>query len=218
MQTSALKPFFTAVALGLLLTACETTPYYKALEMVGIEKRDLLVDRVQDTQAAQVQAQEAFRNALNVYRETADADLNNLEGAYERFDAAYDRAADRVRDVETDIDAVKRVADDLFSEWEAEINLYQDADLRAASQAQLEETRARFLTLERTLDETEQRMDPALLALRDRVLFLKHNLNAAALRQLKGEVTRIEGDVTAVVADLDRAIAEANAFIAAMRS
>ncbi|MBZ6377307.1 hypothetical protein B5C34_05585 [Pacificimonas flava] len=212
-----MKALLTGIAIGFLLTACESTPYYRALEVVGIEKRDLLVDRIQDTRSSQEQAQEAFRSAMTVYRETADADLANLEGAYDRFNGAYDQAKDKVRAVESDIDAVKRVADDLFAEWQQELDLYQDAQLRAASQARLDETRRQFAELERTLDETEQRMDPVLFALRDRVLYLKHNLNAAALAQMKGEAARIEGDVDAVVADLDRAIREANAFIASLQ-
>ena len=32
-----MKAFMFGVALGLLLTACETTPYYKAMEVVGVE-------------------------------------------------------------------------------------------------------------------------------------------------------------------------------------
>ena len=209
---------YAAAALLLALAACETTPYYRALEAVGIEKRDLLVDRVDDVKASQAGAQEAFRNALAVYRDTADADLGNLEGAYELFDAAYDRAQDKVRAVENDIDAVKRVSDDLFREWESEINLYQDETLRRESMRQLEQTRAQYRQLERVLDESEQRMDPVLLAFRDRVLFLKHNLNARAIAQLRGQQVQIEQDVEAVIAELDRSIAEANRFIANMRS
>ena len=209
---------YAAAALLLALAACETTPYYRALEAVGIEKRDLLVDRVDDVKASQAGAQEAFKNALAVYRDTADADLGNLEGAYERFDAAHDRAQDKVRAVENDIDAVKRVSDDLFREWESEINLYQDETLRRESMRQLEQTRAQYRQLERVLDESEQRMDPVLLAFRDRVLFLKHNLNARAIAQLRGQQVQIEQDVEAVIAELDRSIAEANRFIANMRS
>ncbi|MGB7404927.1 MAG: DUF2959 family protein [Pacificimonas sp.] len=212
-----IRPFLTAITLALATTACQTTPYYAAMEQLGIEKRDLLVDRVEDTRGSQAGAQEAFRKALDVYRDTADADTTRLEAAYDRFDGAYDNAKDKSDAVKSDIRTVKEVASDLFAEWEEELAQYQDASLRASSQAQLSETQTRYAELERALDASAAKMDPVLLAFRDRVLFLKHNLNARSIAQLKGEEARIAGEVTTLVAELDQSIAEANRFIAGMQ-
>jgi hypothetical protein len=55
-----------------------------------------------------------------------------------------------------------------------------------------------------------------LKPLRDRVLFLKHNLNARALGALTKELDGVSGEVDALVADLQKSIAEADAFIADM--
>ncbi|MGB3721620.1 MAG: DUF2959 family protein [Pacificimonas sp.] len=202
----------------LALSACQTTPYYKALEQVGIEKRDLLVDRVEDTRGSQKGAQEAFRSALQTYRSTSNADTARLEAAYDKFSGSYDNAKDKAGAVKSDINTMRRVAKDMFSEWESELAKYQDASLRASSEAQLNETRRRYAALDAKLTETEAKMQPVLLAFRDRVLFLKHNLNAQAIAQMRGEQARIETDVSALIADLDASIAEANRFIAGMRA
>ena len=64
----------------------------------------------------------------------------------------------------------------------------------------------------------EQRSDPVRRRLRDRVLFLKHNLNAKALGALTSELTAVEGNVDELVAELQKAIAEADAYLKEMET
>lgn len=59
----------------------------------------------------------------------------------------------------------------------------------------------------------EASMTPVLETMHDHVTFLKHNLNAKAVRAMRGDLTAIEGDVSQLVQDMEHAIAEANAFI-----
>ena len=64
----------------------------------------------------------------------------------------------------------------------------------------------------------EARIEPVLTPLRDRVLFLKHNLNAQAITALSGSTRDLQQDITRLVADMEKSIKEADAFIASMRS
>lgn len=50
-------------------------------------------------------------------------------------------------------------------------------------------------------------------AFRDRVLYLKHNLNARAIASLRADRAKVEADIGALVADMNRSIREADAFI-----
>jgi hypothetical protein len=113
----------------------------------------------------------------------------------------------RIRDVES-------VAEALFAEWQRELGQYSSASLRAKSEQQLRQTRARYGEMLGAMKRAEARLEPALQPLRDQVLFLKHNLNARAVAGLKGEVAKIDAQVNRLVAELDAAIAEANRFIA----
>ena len=61
-------------------------------------------------------------------------------------------------------------------------------------------------------------MQPVLVALKDNVLYLKHNLNARAVAALKVEFGRIEKDITALVAEMRRSIASSNQFIESMQT
>ena len=54
-------------------------------------------------------------------------------------------------------------------------------------------------------------------AVRDQVLFLKHNLNAQAINSLKGELGMIETNVAALIRDMEASIARSQAFIEDMQ-
>ena len=200
-------------ACALASAAACSTAYYNALEQIGIEKRDILVDRVKDGRGAQADAQEEFKDALTQFRELVAVDGGALEKKYDKMSAAYDgleREADEVRDR---IDAIEDVGTALFREWEDELDLYQDAALRAASDRQLRDTRTQYEQVVRAMNRAAAKMDPVIELFEDRVLFLKHNLNARAVAGLSGELTAIETRVDALIAEMDAAIAEANAFI-----
>jgi hypothetical protein len=218
-----MNPYRTALgvaallACALILTGCPKI-YYGALERVGIEKRDLMVDRVEAARDAQEDAKEQFQSALEAFAATVDFDGGELEATYERLNREYERSESRAEEVRERIEAVEDVAEALFAEWEDELDEYSDAGLRRASRRQLGITRDRYGELMRLMRRAESRLEPALAPMRDQVLFLKHNLNARAIAAIQGEVDTIEADVTALVRDIEAAVEEANTFIAEMEA
>jgi hypothetical protein len=67
-----------------------------------------------------------------------------------------------------------------------------------------------------TLKKAESSMDPVLTHLKDNVLFLKHNLNAAAIGGLSSEMDQIGADIEELIADMRASIAEADRFLETM--
>lgn len=204
-----------AIALSLaLVSACSAT-YYKTLETFGIEKRDVLVDRIDDARAAQDDAKEEFLSALDRYRALVTVDGGDLEATYDRLKAAYERSTRRADEVSERIDAVEEVADDLFVEWEDEIGEYSDADLKNRSRVLLDQTRRDYRNVNAAMRRAEASMQPVLALFRDQVLFLRHNLNARAIDALDNELVSIEQATDVLIRDMEAAIAEAEKFIAA---
>jgi len=200
----------------LTLTSACTSTYYKALETVGIEKRDVLVDRIDDARDAQDDAKEEFTSALDRYRELVTVDGGDLEKTYDRLNTAYERSAREAEEVSDRIDAVEEVADDLFEEWEMEIREYSDPDLRRQSEQLLRETRNDYGDVIAAMRRAEASMDPVLTLFNDQVLFLRHNLNARAIASLDSELASIEQATDSLIRDMETAIAEANRFIDSM--
>lgn len=207
---------YLSLILLLSLAGCETA-YYGAMEKVGIEKRDILVDRIEDTQEVQQDAQEQFKDALEQYRAVVAFDGGNLEKLYDRLSSEYEdseavanRIADRIREVEN-------VADDLFREWEKELKLIKNPALRQDSKTKLRQTQARSRQMISAMWQAEKAVNPVLDTLRDQVYYLKHNLNAQAIAALKGELRTIDSDVNQLISQMQRSINEANRFIATMK-
>lgn len=213
---NAVRKAMTITLGALVLSACSTA-YYETMETLGFEKRDLLVDRVEDARDAQDDASEQFASALEQFRATVDFDGGDLEKTYDRLNKEYERSVSDADAVRERIDEVEDVATDLFKEWEKELDDYSNAQLRAESRNMMNDTRQRYRQLMAAMRRAEATMDPVLEAFEDQVLVLKHNLNARAIGALKGELANIERDTERLVAEMQQSILEADAFIASMQ-
>ena len=206
---------FFAIALITLLSACETA-YYNAWEKLGVEKRDILVDRVEDARDSQEDAQEQFSSALEEFSALVNFDGGNVEKAYDRLNNEYEDSLAAAEEVSERIDGIESVASALFKEWENEIEQYSNPRFKADSQRQLRDTRSRYNSLETSMRKAENSMEPVLQTMKDNVLYLKHNLNARAIGALKGEFQTIQRDINQLIGEMNAAIERSNQFIASM--
>ncbi|MCQ8850639.1 DUF2959 domain-containing protein [Alteromonas sp. KS69] len=205
----------TAIIAMLVLTGCQSA-YYAAWEKVGVEKRDILVDRVENAKESQEDAQEEFSSALEAFSAVVAFEGGELEDVYNKLNSEYENSLSAANDVTDRIDKVESVAEALFDEWEDELEKYQNASLKRESTEKLRDTERRYSALIKTMRKAESRMAPVLSAFQDNVLYLKHNLNASAIGALQGELSTIQNDVDQLIEQMNSAIAESDAFIAAM--
>lgn len=199
----------------MLVAGCQTA-YYSAMEQVGVHKRDILVDRVEEARESQEEAQAQFKDALEQFRSVVSFDGGELDKLYNRLQGEYDDSVEAAEDVSNRIRKVEQVSGDLFEEWEEELTKYSNQNLRRQSAAKLRSTKTRYRDLIRTLKQAEKRMPPVLSALQDNVLFLKHNLNARAIGSLKSEYKGIKSNIDLLIRDMEKAIKESDLFIAKM--
>lgn len=203
---------FLSLGLLLVLAGCSSA-YYGAMEKFGFAKREILVDRVEDTRKAQTQAKEQFASALEHFLAVTKIDGGDLQHKYDELNRDLTRSEARAKEVRDRIAAVEDVAEALFREWKQELGQYSNASLRNESQRELDATRRRYDTLIRLMRRAAERMDPVLATFRDQVLFLKHNLNARALASLDTTNSTLDADVSQLIADMEVSIREAESFI-----
>jgi ElaB/YqjD/DUF883 family membrane-anchored ribosome-binding protein len=203
------------LAIILAVSACESA-YYSTMERFGLEKRDILIDRVKDARQSQQEAKKEFASALDQFRATVAFDGGDLEREYDKLSAAYERAEAQAEEVRDRINDVEDVGEALFREWESELAEYSDRSLRSQSEQQLRATRRQFDSTVLAMNRAAKSMDPVLAVFKDRVLYLKHNLNARAIAALKTENTRLQTRVDTLIREMEMAIAEADRFIASM--
>ena len=195
-----------------LIAGCSTT-YYTVWEQLGKEKRHLLKDNVESARDEQEQASEQFKDALTQIKELYGFDGGDLEDFYNRLKDNYEDCQTRAEAVEDRIAKVEQIAEDLFIEWENEINEITNASFKAKSRASLKDTKRRYARLHAAMKKAQQSMDPVLTNLKDYVLYLKHNLNAQAIGALRAEVRDIELDIQTLIADMNKSIQEADEFL-----
>lgn len=192
--------------------------YYQAMEKIGLEKRDLLVKRVESARDAQQEAQQQFRDALQEFQSLVGYKGGELEARYEKLRSEFESSQKRAAQVHEKIANVKDVSERLFGEWRAELGKYQDAELRRESERELNETRQKYDQLLAVMERAASRMNPVLSKLQDQVLFLKHHLNAKALGSLKGTAETLQADVTKLIDEMQTSIGEASKFIDEMKA
>jgi len=206
----------TLTAVGLCFSACQSA-YFATLEKFGYAKREILVDRVEEAREEQQDAKEQFVSTYDRFKALTGASGGKLEDTYKKLNSSYEDCADQAATVRERIAAVEGVAEAMFSEWKTEIDQYSDASLKRKSQETLEQTKGRYKDLLAAMKRAAKSMEPVLTAFRDRVLFLKHNLNAQAIASLQEAVVAIQGDVSKLIDDMQASITEADEFLGAMK-
>jgi hypothetical protein len=196
----------------LVLVGCQTA-YYGVMETFGIEKRDLLKKAVALARDEQKEAGVEFKDALTRLQELYGTTGTDLEKTYGKLKGDLESCESQAADVKKRIRDMDRVANDLFAEWEKEIGQFTNPTFASDSRRKLGETRGKYSQLASSLNAAEGRMEPVLKSFREHVLYLKHNLNAAAIGSLRGEATNIEAQIGSLLNQMNGSIAEAEAFI-----
>jgi len=200
----------------LLLSGCQQA-YYATMEKFGIEKREILVDRVKDARDAQLEGQQQFKDALTQLSQLLKFDGGELQTQYELLDKQYQQSKAAAERISSRIGKVESVADALFDEWRDELAQYQSQSLKKQSEQQLVRTERQFQQLLKKMRAAEAKTEPVLRILNDNVLFLKHNLNAKAIGAVEGDFSGLQRDVQSLIKEMNQAIAESNKFIAQLQ-
>ncbi|OEE63506.1 DNA repair protein [Enterovibrio norvegicus FF-454] len=199
------------------LAGCQSA-YYATMEQVGIHKRDIMADRVEAASEAQQEASEQFTSALEALSTLTNFDGGELEAMYNTINDQYEYSEKAVENVRERIKGVEDVSDALFDEWQDELSLYSSTKLRRESERKLKATERSYQQMLSAMKKAESKMVPVLDTLRDNTLYLKHNLNAAAIGALKGEFSDLEQDINRAIKDMQLAIAESERFLSTLKN
>jgi chromosome segregation ATPase len=203
------------VLLALLFTGCTST-YYKTMRTLDKEKRDILVSRIKDAKKDQDQTKEKLKTTMESFQALTGFQGGSLEKSYKRLNSDYEGAADQAQKLHDRINSIDKVSNDLFKEWQDEINQMGNAKLKAQSTTLLRNAKVRQAAYMRAMRKTEDQIVPVLAAFHDQVLFLKHNLNSRAIGSLKGTTASLQGDVAGLIQSIDASSQEADKLISSL--
>ena len=194
------------------LTSCSAL-YFGAMEHLGKQKRDILVQRILAVKKDQQATQEQLKTTLQAFQEVTGFQGGNLEKVYNKLNKEYERCEGRATKLKGRVDSVDQVAASMFSEWQSEIKSMHNRTLRDQSENLLLTARQQHAQYMRKMRRTEENIQPVLQAFRDQVTFLKHNLNARAISSLKKTSAQIDLQAAALIRDIDASSKEADNYI-----
>jgi hypothetical protein len=210
------RPIVPLLLLAFLAGGCATSRslYYDAWEKLGYNKRERLADDVKAARDEQANAKKQFTSALEQFKSVVNFNGGDLEAMYNTLNSSYNKCESEAGDVRSRIDTVKHVGQALFDEWKGEIVQIEDSSLHQKSQQLYDQTNQNYREMVSRMDSAAVSMDPVLHKFKDRVFFIKSNLNAQAIASLKGEVMKVDADVDRLIKEMEASIAQADAFIA----
>lgn len=209
--------FLSITFLLLALGGCQST-YYSVWEKLGVEKREILVDRVEAVSDAQEDAQQQFSSALEELTSLIEFDGGDLQKNYDNIKDQYEASMESAERLTSRVGKVESVAEALFDEWRDELEQYSNEKLRRDSAKKLAQTERNYQKLVKAMKRSVEKMDPILVALNDNVLYLKHNLNASAIGALQGEFGKIKNDIKLLIDEMNAAISQSNQFIETIKT
>jgi len=112
LGSAIFKTFFVAHLITVLLfaTGCQSV-YYQTMEKLGYQKREILIDRVEDARDVQEEAKEQFQSALEEFSSVVNFSGGELERKYEALNAEFTDCKSKANAVRDRIVAVEDVAE-----------------------------------------------------------------------------------------------------------
>lgn len=192
--------------------------YYGTMESLGVHKRDIMVDRVKEARDTQNETKQQFLTAMEQFKSVVNFQGGDLEKQYNQLNNTLQKSESKAHEVRKRIRSVESVSEALFAEWKAEIKKYNNDTLRNLSQQKYDRAKSKYTELIASMKKAETKLEPALIPLRDQVMFMKHNLNAKAIAGLSDEVVGVQTNVDELIRDIESAIAQADSFIASLQT
>ena len=197
--------------LALLVAGCASSGAKESVQEVeGLASR---IERVHETAE---RAKERARGAVDRLSSLVAPDFDgDAVAAYmDLVDAVElsERDAERLRG---ELEPMRKAAEQVFAQWEADLEAYSSPRIRQRSSERLAVTRQRFDAIVKSLTPALDSLDTFHAALRDQVLFLEHDLNREAAALVQPEAMRLAQDAGRIEATLDVCLATTQAYVAA---
>jgi hypothetical protein len=159
---------------------CHDTELSPSFETSSRNRLAVLARNMQSTLEAQQAAAEQISKGVQTIKTEAWTGADPAE-AYDVARRVDSSSETRVRNAHGRIKVVQSNGEDLFSQWDKENDEYTDKDLRESSRQNRLKVKAAFDAAIEQMKKADEATEPALAAIRDQVLFLKHHRNSATV-------------------------------------
>lgn len=200
------------------LAGCQTLQgaFNRTKEMLGVQKRNILISEVRDARIMLGEVKVQFQSSMDMFRSVFESNTGKLEKKNSLLKSEYKKAGKKAVSLEKGINSVAGAVEDLFAEWETELNLYTIFNLRTSSEQRLQEAKGRNRQFLDSMMRVHEKSALILTAFSDLVLFSRHNLNSGAIDFVNSELVAVNETVNLMIQEIEVSISEADALVILM--
>lgn len=197
MVLARLNRLLAVAALAVSLPACASmSGLFVQQSDSALGQVDGLLEQVEKVHVEAVLCRDRMREAVTALTVLTGPDFGGdaLE-SYARFEDAVERVEQQQERMRLRAEPMVRTANQVFASWTEDLDEYTSQALKQHSQARLDETRARYEAILVELEPARAGYAQLAGVLRDMALFLKHDFNAAAVKEIQREVSGLANQV-----------------------
>lgn len=192
----------TSLVLALFLGSSCQSFYYTTMAQFGVEKRDILIDRVDTLTEAIGRLTEKFDLMTTTYRETIHLEGGDLVEMHKTFAKSYRSSESAAKTVSSRTTDLHSIAGAFFDDWKERSNEIVDEELRRQSIGNFGMVQRNYTELVRTIRGLEADLDPIMTRFNDHVVYLKLNLHSNTLASLQEGEQALFADVEEIRAKM----------------
>lgn len=178
----------------------------------GHKQTDKLIGKSESTIAAIRSTKLQTQETLAGYNAIIDGKVPDNRKAYKQLTKDIQKTENQADKVRKNIENMELVADTYFADWKNNLAAISDPDLRAKSEQRLNETRANYDEILKAAQKAGSEFKPFITSLHDQVTFLGHDLNPAAISELKDEAEALNKQGSKVFEAVDGTIETASKY------
>jgi hypothetical protein len=181
-----------------------------------VQRVDDLLARIERVQVDAVVSKEASQAPLDKLSALCATDFaGDAKEAYTKLLAALDLSQKQARKLRESVEPMQQSADSIFRQWTTDLQAFGNSRMRQRSQTRLDETQSRYQAIYASAQSSLIAYDAYNADLRDRALFLGHDLNASSVAELASDIQALQDQVRQLGVRLDAAAAAARAYVEA---
>jgi len=137
--------------------------------------------------------------------------------SYKQLVKVVDASEDQADELRDSIEKMQAAAVPVFDQWTKDLEAYSNPEMRQRSQVRLAAARERYDAVLAAVEPVLVEYESINESLRDHVLFLKHDMNPAALATIQDDVRRVAKDAASLDGRFNNSRAAAQAYIESTR-
>lgn len=201
---------------GATLCGCPHNDFSPSFEAFSRNKLVSLGHTMETTRDAQKLASDKVTEAVATIKRDAWTGADPIE-AYSLARRAELGCETRVQEARRRLTTLEFNGEDFFNKWALENTEYEDPKLKESSRQNLSRVKAKFDAALAAMKKADGVSQPALDALQDQVLFLKHHRNFPAVPERPLNSSDPAGPAEALAKLTDEAAAMATEFVASAK-